>query len=90
MNGGLIPGRDKRFFLLHSIEAGTGVHPASYPVETGGFIHWDEVARREANHLNLVPMLRLRTSVSPYVFMVWGSIKFRDKFTFSFTLRVKG
>jgi hypothetical protein len=31
-----IPSRGKRFFLLHSIQAGSVAHPASYPMGTGG------------------------------------------------------
>jgi hypothetical protein len=32
---GLIPDRGKRFSLLHSVKTGSGVHPTSYPVDTG-------------------------------------------------------
>jgi hypothetical protein len=32
---GSIPGRGKRFSLLPSVQTGSGVHPASYPVGTG-------------------------------------------------------
>jgi hypothetical protein len=31
-----IPGRDKIFFLLHSVQTSSGTHPASYPMGTGG------------------------------------------------------
>jgi hypothetical protein len=33
---GSIPGRGKRFFLLHSIQAGFGAHSASNPMGTKG------------------------------------------------------
>jgi hypothetical protein len=33
---GFIPGTDNRFFLLHSMEIGSGSHPASYPMGTEG------------------------------------------------------
>jgi hypothetical protein len=33
---GSIPGRGKRFFLLHSVQTGSGAHPSSYPMSTGG------------------------------------------------------
>jgi hypothetical protein len=30
------PARGKRFSLLHSVQTGSGAHPASYPMGTGG------------------------------------------------------
>jgi hypothetical protein len=33
---GSIPGRGKRFSLLHSVQTGSGAHPASYPMGTAG------------------------------------------------------
>jgi hypothetical protein len=33
-----IPGRGKRFSLLHSIQTGSGIHPASYPMGAGNSI----------------------------------------------------
>jgi hypothetical protein len=33
---GLIPSRGKRFSLLHSVQTGSGAHPASYPMGTAG------------------------------------------------------
>jgi hypothetical protein len=41
---GLIPGRAGDFPLLHSIQTGSGAHPASYPVGTGGSFPGGEVA----------------------------------------------
>jgi hypothetical protein len=32
---GSIPGRGKKFSPLHSVQNGSGVHPASYPKGTG-------------------------------------------------------
>jgi hypothetical protein len=39
LNGrGSIPSRGKRFFsLLHIFQTGSGVHPTSYSMGTGGF-----------------------------------------------------
>jgi hypothetical protein len=34
---GLIPGRGKMFFLLHSVQTGSGAYPASCPMGTGGW-----------------------------------------------------
>jgi hypothetical protein len=33
---GVLPGRDKRFSPVHSIQTGSGTHPASYPMDTCG------------------------------------------------------
>jgi hypothetical protein len=35
-NKGSIPDRGKNLYLLHSVQAGSGAHQASYPKETGG------------------------------------------------------
>jgi hypothetical protein len=35
---GSIPGRGKRSVLLNSVQTGSGAHPASYPMGTGGSI----------------------------------------------------
>jgi hypothetical protein len=40
-------------------------------------------------HLDLVPRSRMRGATSPlpqYVFMAWCLVKYRDNFTFTFTL----
>jgi hypothetical protein len=39
---GLIPGRDVS--LLHSVQTGSGAHPASYPMGTGGSFPGDKAA----------------------------------------------
>jgi hypothetical protein len=39
-NQGLIPGRARDFSLFHSVQTGSGTHPVSYPVGTGGFSPW--------------------------------------------------
>jgi hypothetical protein len=31
-----IPGRGKRFYVLHSVETGSGAHPAAVTKDTGG------------------------------------------------------
>jgi hypothetical protein len=33
------------FSLLHSIQAGSGAHPASYPMSTGDNLHGDKATR---------------------------------------------
>jgi hypothetical protein len=43
----------KEFSPLHSVQTGSGAHPASYPMGTGGFS--SGVKRRRTTHLQLVP-----------------------------------
>jgi hypothetical protein len=47
---GLIPGREKRFFLLHSVQNGSGAQSASYPMDTGCSFPGGEPTGREADH----------------------------------------
>jgi hypothetical protein len=47
---GLIPGRGKIFFLLHSVETGSGVNPATYPRGVRGFNREGKAVEREADH----------------------------------------
>jgi hypothetical protein len=37
---GSIPGSARYFYLLYSVQTGSGVHPASYPMGTGGYVLW--------------------------------------------------
>jgi hypothetical protein len=41
---GSVPSRDKRFSLLHSVQTGSGAHPASYPTGTGALSPGDRAA----------------------------------------------
>jgi hypothetical protein len=41
---GLIPDGARDFSLLHGIHTGSGAHPVSYAMGTGGFFPGDEVA----------------------------------------------
>jgi hypothetical protein len=62
------------FSLLHSVQTGSGVHPASYPNGTVGFSPGVKRQGREADHSppssaevkngGAIPPL-------PYVYMVW-------------------
>jgi hypothetical protein len=72
----LIPGRDKRFFLPHSVRIGSGAHPASYPMGTGAVL-CPGVKRpeNEADHSH-PPRAEVEngganTSTPPCVFMAW-------------------
>jgi hypothetical protein len=40
-----IPGRSKRFFSFHNIQTSSGVHPASYPMGTDGYLPRGKAAR---------------------------------------------
>jgi hypothetical protein len=41
---GSTPGRNKRFSPLHSVQTGSGTHPASYRMGIGGSFHWEKGA----------------------------------------------
>jgi hypothetical protein len=45
MSRGLIPGRGKRFFS----QTGSGAHPISYSMDTGGSIPWIKLEGRGAD-----------------------------------------
>jgi hypothetical protein len=40
----------KKFFLLHIVQTGCGVHPTSYKMGTGGFFPGIKRHGREADH----------------------------------------
>jgi hypothetical protein len=57
---GSIPGRGKRFSLLHSVQTGSGIHPASYSMGTGALspgIKWPGMEL--TTHPHLVLKLRI-------------------------------
>jgi hypothetical protein len=41
---GSIPNKGTRIFLLHRVQTGFGVHPTSYPMETGNSFSGDKAA----------------------------------------------
>jgi hypothetical protein len=47
---GSISGRGKRYSLLHCVQSGSGDHPASYPMGTGGSFPGVKRLEREADH----------------------------------------
>jgi hypothetical protein len=48
---GLSPGKGKRFFLLHDVQTGSGVHPAANSMGIKGSFRWCKVVRAcEADH----------------------------------------
>jgi hypothetical protein len=50
-NRGWIPGRERKFVILYSVQTGFGVHTASYAVGIGGFFSGLKLSGREADHL---------------------------------------
>jgi hypothetical protein len=53
---------DGTFSLRHHVQTGSGVHPASYPMDTGGsFSRGVELT----THLHLEPRLRMRGATHP-------------------------
>jgi hypothetical protein len=49
-NWGLISGRDKRYYLLHVVQTGSGAHPASYPMSTRVLPPGIKQTGRESDH----------------------------------------
>jgi hypothetical protein len=72
------------FSLHHCVQNGSGAHPASYPMSTGGkaagvwSYHSHPSSAEVKNTWNY-------TSTPQYIFMSWCLVKHVDKFTFTFT-----
>jgi hypothetical protein len=60
---GSISGRGKSFSLLRSIQTGSGVHPAFYPMCTKRSFPWGQSSRgvKQTTHINVVSRLRLHS-----------------------------
>jgi len=50
MIGVRFPAGAGNFSLPHHVQTGSGTHPASYPMGTGGSFPGDKAAGREADH----------------------------------------
>jgi hypothetical protein len=78
---GLIPGRGKRYFLLHCMQTDSGAHPASYPMGTRVSFPGVKQPGHKADHSPPfgaeVTNIWIYTSTPPfsYVFMTWCLIK---------------
>jgi hypothetical protein len=63
----------KKFSLLHIVQTGSGVHPTSYKMGTGGFSPEVKRQGREADHSPPtsaeVKKMWIYTTTPPYVFM---------------------
>jgi hypothetical protein len=57
----------REFSLLHSIQSGSGTHPASCPMNNWGSFSRDKVTRimKLATHLHLLPRIRILAAVPP-------------------------
>jgi hypothetical protein len=76
------PARVRDSSLLHSIQSGSGAHPASYAMATGGSFPNVKRPRREADHSPPSTAGQewwSNTSTPPYIFTAWQ----RDNFTFT-------
>jgi hypothetical protein len=79
---GSIPGRGENFCLLHSMQAGSGSHLASYPMCIGGSFPGGKAAAAW-----MWALIFIYAETTPlYVFMMWCLVKLRDSFTAMFTL----
>lgn len=77
---GSISGKDTRFFLLHSVQTGSGVHPAFL---SNGYRRWSGRGVKRATHICLVPWpVRGSYIHSPLCLVAWFLIKHRDNCTF--------
>jgi hypothetical protein len=76
------------FCLYYRVQDGSGTHPASYPMRTGGVlslgVKWPG---REAGPSS--PRSRMRGAIPPlpqHVIIAWCLVKHKDNFTFTFYL----
>jgi hypothetical protein len=63
----------KKFLLLHIVQIGSGVHPTSYKMGTGGYFPGVKRQGSEADHSPPtsaeVKKMWIYTSIPPYVFI---------------------
>jgi hypothetical protein len=76
-----IPSRDREFCVRHCIQSGSGAHPASCLVGTGGFFPGLKRPGREDDHsppssVEVTSVWRC-TFTNPYVFMTCCLIKYQ-------------
>jgi hypothetical protein len=69
------------FSLLHRVQTDSGSHPASYPMDTGGYFLEVKQPGREAHrwHPSSAEVKNpcSYTSTPPYIFMAWYLVKHR-------------
>jgi hypothetical protein len=63
----------QEFLLLQVVQTGSGIHPTSYPMGTGGYFNGVKLQGGETNHSlpasAEVKNIWLYTSIPPYVLM---------------------
>jgi hypothetical protein len=67
--------------LRHRVYTGTGAHPASYSMHTGGSFHgvkWPGRADHSLQSSTEVKNAWSYTSTPPYVFTAWNSVGLRS------------
>jgi hypothetical protein len=72
-DSGSIPGGGEEFFFRHHVQTGSGAHPASYPMGTGGSFPGDKAAGAKGSPLHPVPASKMRGAIPPlsqYVFVL--------------------
>jgi hypothetical protein len=72
--------------LRQRVQTGSGAHPASYKIGTGGYLHGGKLPGREADHSPPSSSEVKNASTPPYVFMARCLIKHRDNFTSTLTV----
>jgi hypothetical protein len=74
LRAGLFPFCYQEFSLLNVVQTGSGVHPNSYPVGTGGSFLGGKATGREVDNSPLaspeVKKMWIYTPTPPYAFMV--------------------
>jgi hypothetical protein len=79
-----------KFYPHHRVQNGSGAHPASYSVGTGGSFHVVKRPGREADHSPPssaeVKNVWSYISTPQYVLMAWCLVKHKDNSTFTFIL----
>jgi hypothetical protein len=74
------PGRVENLPLLHIVQTGSEVHPASYPMDAGALSPGVKLTTTQAS-VEVMKMW-IYTCTPLYAFMAYCLIKHRDNFTF--------
>jgi hypothetical protein len=86
-----LPVEERKYSLLYSVQAGSGAHPVSYPIDTGGAdsprveqgheADYSSPSNAEIKNGGAIPPFPTHT------FMALCLIKHRDNFTLTFTIK---
>jgi hypothetical protein len=87
---GSIPGGGRDFFLRHRVRTGSGAHPASYPMVTGGYLTGFKRPGRETDN-SRTSSAEVKNAWSyastPHV-MARYLVKYKDNFTFTLPFHI--